>query len=72
MKRKLMPRGGERRQTESGPPKNWKERRVSVEKRMPEVKEISLEEWKQAMKQSSYTSADGEDWSIAVSKTLRK
>lgn len=71
MKRKLMPRNGERRQTEVGPPKNWKERRVSVEKRMPEVREISLEEWKQAMKQP-HTSADNEDWNIAISKTRRK
>lgn len=58
MKRKLRPRSGERRQTEGGPPKNWKERRLSVEKRMPEVKEISFEEWKQAMRLSSHTSAD--------------
>lgn len=72
MKNRLRPRGGERRQTEIGPPKSWKERRVSVEKRMPEVKEISIEEWKQAMKQSGQTSADNEGRSIAVSKTLRK
>lgn len=63
MKPKLKPRSGDRRKVEIGPPINWKERRVSVEKRMPEVREISLEEWKQAMKQSAHT---------AVSKTLRK
>jgi hypothetical protein len=39
---------------------------------MPEVREISLEEWKQAMKQFGHASADNNDWSIAVSKTLRK
>lgn len=72
MKHKLKPRSGERRKTELGPPKNWKERRVSVEKRMPEVREISFEEWKQAMKQFGHTSAENQDWSIAVSKTLRK
>ena len=69
---KLKPRSGDRRKVEIGPPKNWKERRVSVEKRMPEVKAISLEEWQHAMKQFIRAAADNEDWNTVVSKTLRK
>jgi hypothetical protein len=72
MKHKHKPRHGDRRKIENGPPEKWKERRVSVEKRMPEVNETSFEEWEKAMKESSTISADGETWSDAVSKTLQK
>jgi hypothetical protein len=38
---------GDRRSDETGPPLGWRERRRSVERRMPSVKEdeISPEEW---------------------------
>lgn len=72
MKRKPKPRNGDRRTTETGPPEKWKERRVSVEKRMPEVKETSFDEWEAAMKNSSDTPEEDETWSNAVSKTLKK
>lgn len=72
MKHKLKPRSGDRRKVDIGPPVNWKERRISVEKRMPEVKEISLDEWKQAMKQFGHISANIDNRNIAVAKTLRK
>lgn len=38
-----------RRVKESGPPSGQKERRISVEKRKPEVAEGSLEEWEALM-----------------------
>lgn len=35
----------DRRHDEQGPPLGWKERRRSVERRKPEVVEVSIEEW---------------------------
>lgn len=37
--------GGDRRTSELGPPNGWRERRRSVERRLPEVKEIPFSEW---------------------------
>ncbi len=34
-----------RREIDMGSPKGWKERRRAVERRMPQVEEITLEEW---------------------------
>lgn len=38
-------RGDDRRQNEYGPPNGWRERRKSVERRVPEVHEIPFSEW---------------------------
>lgn len=35
----------DRRRQESGPPEGWRERRKSVERRRPEVREILFAEW---------------------------
>ncbi|GAO36098.1 hypothetical protein SCT_1497 [Sulfuricella sp. T08] len=45
-------RAKSRRNKESGPPPGWKERRLSTEKRQPEVAEGSLEEWEALMGKS--------------------
>ncbi|MBP8195321.1 MAG: hypothetical protein KAX60_08145 [Azonexus sp.] len=37
--------GDDRRQREAGPPNGWRERRRSVERRVPEVEEIPFSEW---------------------------
>lgn len=37
--------GTDRRRIDKGPPQGWKERRRSVERRFPQVTEISFEEW---------------------------
>ena len=37
--------GDDRRQKEVGPPNGWRERRRSVERRVPEVREIPFSEW---------------------------
>lgn len=41
-----------RRVKEVGPPPGWKERRLSAEKRKPEVTEGSLDEWEALMGKS--------------------
>lgn len=35
----------DRRILENGPPSGWRERRKSVERRLPEVKEVPFSEW---------------------------
>ena len=35
----------DRRLDESGPPSGWRERRRTVERRQPEVREITFSEW---------------------------
>jgi hypothetical protein len=40
----------DRRNIEAGPPKGWRERRRSVERRYPEVHEISFSEWVSIMR----------------------
>lgn len=45
-------RAKSRRKKESGPPPGWKERRLTAEKRQPEVVEGSLEEWEALMGKS--------------------
>lgn len=45
MNRKLKPRAGDRRKVEIGPPVKWKDRRIAVERRLPEVTEIPYDEW---------------------------
>ncbi len=35
----------DRRGIDHGPPKGWRERRKAVERRYPEVREISFSEW---------------------------
>lgn len=42
-------RVGDRRVKDSGPPPGWKERRLSPEKRKPEVSEGSFDEWEELM-----------------------
>ncbi|WP_412478847.1 hypothetical protein [Azonexus sp. IMCC34839] len=37
--------GEDRRISEDGPPSGWRERRKTVERRLPRVVEISLTEW---------------------------
>lgn len=37
--------GEDRRSKEAGPPDGWRERRKSVERRIPEVREIPFSEW---------------------------
>jgi len=37
--------GQDRRSKEAGPPDGWRERRKSVERRIPEVCEIPFSEW---------------------------
>ena len=37
--------GYDRRNAEYGPPNGWRERRRTVERRRPEVHEISFSEW---------------------------
>ena len=37
--------GDDRRDSEIGPPNGWRERRKSVERRVPEVTEIPFSEW---------------------------
>jgi hypothetical protein len=41
-----------RRVKDVGPPPGWKERRLSAEKRQPEVEEASLDEWEALMGKS--------------------
>lgn len=41
-----------RRVKDEGPPSGWKERRLSTEKRTPEVEEASLGEWEALMSKS--------------------
>ncbi|WP_153129850.1 hypothetical protein [Dechloromonas hortensis] len=37
--------GDDRRGVDLGPPSGWRERRRSVERRLPDVKEIPFSEW---------------------------
>ncbi|HLO64820.1 MAG TPA: hypothetical protein VK165_17810 [Azonexus sp.] len=37
--------GTDRRQREVGPPNGWRDRRKTVERRVPEVHEIPFSEW---------------------------
>jgi hypothetical protein len=37
--------GNDRRLDEQGPPEGWRERRKSVERRYPEVREIPFADW---------------------------
>lgn len=37
--------GSDRREKEAGPPNGWRERRKTVERRVPEVMEIPFSEW---------------------------
>lgn len=39
----------DRRSTDLGPPRGWKERRRAVERRLPEVTELSLDEYFELM-----------------------
>lgn len=41
-----------RRVKDVGPPPGWKERRLSAEKRTPEVEEATLDEWEALMSKS--------------------
>ena len=45
-------RAKNRRGKDVGPPAGWKERRLTAEKRQPEVAEGSLEEWEALMGKS--------------------
>ena len=44
----------ERRDEDKGPPAGWSERRRTVERRKPEVTEISFAEWIAYMRQKSH------------------
>jgi len=39
---------------DKGPPSGWSERRHTVERRRPEVREISFAEWIASMRQRSF------------------
>lgn len=53
------PRSGkDRRKRDVGPPVGWKERRRNPERRMPEVEEISVEEFMRLMKGNSGSATD--------------
>lgn len=41
----------DRRNDEVGPPAGWKERRRSVERRKPDVEEVTLDEWQTITRQ---------------------
>ena len=43
--------GEDRRTKENGPPAGWSERRHSVERRKPEVREITFAEWIACMRE---------------------
>lgn len=43
----------DRRKEEKGPPSGWSERRHTVERRKPEVREISFAEWIATMRQKT-------------------
>jgi hypothetical protein len=49
----LSPTAG-RRSEDKGPPSGWTERRRAVERRKPEVRELSFAEWIASMRQKSY------------------
>ncbi len=50
MSDKYKPRSNQdRRNNDKGPPTGWKERRRNAERRMPEVEEISIAEFKRLM-----------------------
>ena len=42
----------ERRIDDTGPPSGWRERRKNVERRRPEVREISFSEWIACMRKA--------------------
>lgn len=44
----------DRRIVDKGPPSGWSERRHTVERRKPEVRELSFAEWIASMRQKSY------------------
>ncbi len=46
--------GEDRRNEDNGPPAGWSERRHTVERRKPEVRELSFAEWIASMRQKSY------------------
>lgn len=53
MSHQHKPRSGQdRRKKEQGPPEGWKERRRNPERRMPEVEEISIAEFKRLLAES--------------------
>ncbi len=45
--------GEDRRNEDKGPPAGWSERRRAVERRRPEVREISFAEWIATMRKKS-------------------
>lgn len=49
----------DRRNSESGPPAGWKERRRSVERRKPEVSEATLDDWNAALARTIARSPKG-------------
>lgn len=50
--------GLDRRKCDIGPPAGWKERRRNPERRLPEVAEISIEEFNRIMQESNYSTPD--------------
>ncbi|MDP2784890.1 MAG: hypothetical protein Q8O38_09920 [Sulfurimicrobium sp.] len=50
--------GLDRRKRDIGPPAGWKERRRNPERRLPEVEEISIEEFKRLMSANSPSTPD--------------
>lgn len=45
--------GDDRRVEEKGPPSGWSERRRAVERRKPQVREISFSEWVASVRQKA-------------------
>lgn len=50
--------GLDRRKRDSGAPAGWKERRRSTERRLPEVEEISIEEFNRHMQANAAATPD--------------
>ncbi|MDP1682708.1 MAG: hypothetical protein Q8L39_13170 [Burkholderiales bacterium] len=50
-----------RREIDQGSPKGWKDRRRAVERRMPQVEEITFEEWVFFVAQFASTTTSPDD-----------
>jgi hypothetical protein len=62
MPKEYKPRSGrDRRKQDAGPPAGWKERRNSPERRLPEVEEISVEEFKRLLAGNQPTNPTASD-----------
>lgn len=56
---KHKPRGQDRRRADKGAPSGWKDRRRNPDRRMPEVEEVSLDEFEALLAQTGGSSTQG-------------